>query len=197
MEVPGPSSRALQTETQCLEAVFRGVAEWQQGGNMLPLCCLVVAALLPPLFIHPRREATKPATGVRLRGIYLPAAAQLALTGSFPVVATFLADFDPGKIRPQIPAVAGCFLWLPAIHAGRPADFPSEELQDRRSREGPCPDTPIFMHGGAAASGSAGLFENGIEEPNDKLLLFARELADLLQAQGQLWCGTRTAAGRF
>jgi hypothetical protein len=70
----------------------------QQGGNMLPLRCLPVATLLPLLFVHPRREATKLATCCQFRGIYLPMTAPLALTRTVPVVATFPADFDPGRI---------------------------------------------------------------------------------------------------
>ena len=44
-------------------------------------------------------------------------------------------------------------------------------------------------------SGFAGLFEDGIEEPDHKLLLFAGELPDLLQAQRQL-CGRSGSAVR-
>jgi len=106
-------------------------------------------------------------------------------------------DFYPGRVRPRIQEAPGVFLRLPAIPAARPANSPSEKPQDRRSREGPCPDTPDFRELGAAASGSAGLFEDGIEEPDHKLLLFAGELADLLQAQGQLRRGTRPAAYCF
>jgi len=99
MEVLGTVELELsRTETQYLEGIFRGIAEWQQGGNMLPLCCLLVATLLPLLFVSPRREATKPATRFCFHGIHLPATAQLAPTQSVPVVATFLAGFDPGRI---------------------------------------------------------------------------------------------------
>jgi hypothetical protein len=65
---------------------------------MLPFCCLLVATLLPLLFVNARREATKAATRFCFHGIHLPATAQLALTQSVPAVATFLADFDPGRI---------------------------------------------------------------------------------------------------
>jgi hypothetical protein len=91
-------AKLSRTETQYLEGIFRGIAEWQQGGNMLPLCCLLVATLLPLLFVEARREVTKPATRCCFHGIHLPATAQLALTRSVPVVATFLADFDPSRI---------------------------------------------------------------------------------------------------
>jgi len=42
----------FQSETQYLEQIFRVIAEWQQGGNMLPLRCHSAATNLD-------QEATK------------------------------------------------------------------------------------------------------------------------------------------
>lgn len=76
--------------------------------------------------------------------------------------------------------------------------FPPERPQDGRSPERPYLDTPCFSENrGVVVSGSTGLFQDRVEEPDDKLLLFTGELADLLQAQGQLRCGTRPAASCF